>query len=214
MAATRDLKFDMIRRLRLADYVTLSNALCGVLSVFCSMQRYFVIAHVLIFLGYEFDRFDGIVARWRNECSELGKQLDSLSDLITFGMAPIIMLYSVGFRTPVDQLVLGFYALCGVSRLARFNVVAQLVPKDAHGKALYHEGLAIPFAALIVSTTVAVSTWMGWTSEDFLLTVLFPAAWCEFHPVLVAVMALGAMMSQDVVKMVYESGLGIMSNAG
>ena len=55
-----------------------------VLSIFCSMQQYFVTAHVLIFLGYEFDRFDGIVARWRNECSDLGKQLDSLSDLVRF----------------------------------------------------------------------------------------------------------------------------------
>ncbi|KIN05457.1 hypothetical protein OIDMADRAFT_63413, partial [Oidiodendron maius Zn] len=98
----------------------------------------------LIFLGYEFDRFDGIVARWRNECYDLGKQLDSLSDLVrfsssfpwvTFGMAPTIMLYSIGFRTPVDQVVLIFYVLCGVARLARFNVAAHLIPKNAHGKA-------------------------------------------------------------------------------
>lgn len=124
-------------------------------------------------------------------------------------MAPIIMLYSVGFRTPVDQLFLAFYALCGVSRLARFNAVAHLVPKDAHGKSLYHEGLAIPFAALIMSTTVAASVWMGWTSEDFLLTVLFPAAWYEFHPVLVAVMVLGALMVSKRLKLTIDGGYSI-----
>jgi CDP-diacylglycerol---serine O-phosphatidyltransferase len=55
-----------------------------VLAIFSSLQEHFIVSHFLIFLGYEFDRFDGIVARWRNECSELGKQLDSLSDLVRF----------------------------------------------------------------------------------------------------------------------------------
>lgn len=150
----------------------------SVLAIFYSLQGHFVITHFLIFLGYEFDRFDGIVARWRDECSELGKQLDSLSDLVcklsvesfygryiddvssqvTFILTPAIMLYSLGFRTPVDQAVLVFWVLCGVARLARFNVSAHLVPKDEQGKALYHVGLAVPYAALIVSTVVALSS--------------------------------------------------------
>lgn len=53
-----------------------------VLAVFCAMRQSFFMAHLLIFLGYEFDRFDGIVARYRNECSEMGKQLDSFCDLV------------------------------------------------------------------------------------------------------------------------------------
>jgi CDP-diacylglycerol--serine O-phosphatidyltransferase len=56
--------------------------LMAVLSVFCSIERRFILAFVLIFAGYEFDCFDGKVARWRNECSELGKELDSFSDLV------------------------------------------------------------------------------------------------------------------------------------
>lgn len=52
------------------------------LSIFCSAQHNYMLAYVLIFLGYEFDRFDGIVARMMDQCSEWGKQLDSLSDLV------------------------------------------------------------------------------------------------------------------------------------
>lgn len=83
------------------------------------------------------------------------------------------------------------------------------MPKEVHGKALYHEGHAIPFAALIVSTTVAMSVWMGWISEDFLLIVLFPDAWCEFHPALTAVMALGAMMVSKRLRLTIDGGYSI-----
>lgn len=54
----------------------------AVLSIFSSVEKCFITAHVLIFVGYEFDRFDGIVARWRNECSDWGKELDSFCDLV------------------------------------------------------------------------------------------------------------------------------------
>ncbi len=113
---------------------------------------------------------------------------------ITFGVAPTIMLYSIGFRTPVDQIVLIFYVLCGVCRLARFNITADLIPKNEHGKALYYEGVTIPYAALLVSTVVAVSVWMEWTSEDIFFKVFFLGIWCEFHPAIVPVITIGAMM--------------------
>ncbi|KAF1851053.1 uncharacterized protein K460DRAFT_26961 [Cucurbitaria berberidis CBS 394.84] len=186
MAVPREVEFDLVRNLWVTDYVTLCNG--------TSLQRSFITAHVFIYLGYEFDRWDGVVAKWRNECSEMGKQLDSLSDLIKFGVAPTIMLYSIGFRTPVDQVVLIFYVVCGVSRLARFNITADLIPKDAHGKALYYEGIIIPYAALGVSTAVAVCAWMDWTSEYVLFQAFFRATWCEFHPAIVPVIAVGTSM--------------------
>ncbi|KAF2010801.1 CDP-diacylglycerol-serine O-phosphatidyltransferase, partial [Aaosphaeria arxii CBS 175.79] len=147
-----------------------------------------------IYLSYEFDRLDGLVAVWRDECSEMGKQLDSLPDLITFGVAPVIMLYSVGFRTPVDQTVLIFYVLCGVARLARFNITADTIPKNEHGRALYYEGITISYAALVISTAVAVYCWIGRTSEDYVLMVLFIGTWSEFHPAIIPVIAIGAAM--------------------
>ncbi|KAF2720991.1 hypothetical protein K431DRAFT_346704 [Polychaeton citri CBS 116435] len=200
MVVIKEVRFDMIRRLRVADYVTLSNAnkwdvaSCGVFSIFCSMQHDYIRAHLLLFVAYECDRFDGIVARWMNQCSDWGKQLDSFSDLVSFIMGPAIMLHTIGFQTLVDQVVLIFWVLCGLTRLVRFNVVAHLVPRDAHGKALYHEGLASPYAALIVSTAVAVSTWMEWTSEIVLSSVIFSGTWPEFHLALVPVLVMSVMM--------------------
>ncbi|KAI9041399.1 CDP-diacylglycerol-serine O-phosphatidyltransferase [Aspergillus affinis] len=208
MAVAKEVKFDMLRRLRVADYVTLSNALCGVLAIFASTHQLFITAHILIFLGYEFDRFDGMIARWRNETSEMGKQLDSFSDLVSFVLAPAFMLYSLGLRTPADQAILTFFVLCGVARLARFNVVSHLTPKDAQGKSLYHEGLPTAYAALIMSTAVAVAQWLSWT-EEVILSVYFPGMWGEVHTATVLVAVLGAGMISKRFKLKLDGGLSI-----
>ncbi|GKT90225.1 phosphatidylserine synthase [Colletotrichum tofieldiae] len=204
MAVARENKFDMISRLRVADYLTLSNAL----SMFCSIHQRFVAAYVFIFLGYEFDRFDGMVARWRNECSEWGKELDSLSDLVTFVVAPAIMLFSLGFHTLVDQGVLAFYVVCGVARLARFNVAADLVPKDGRGKPLYQEGFATAYAALVISTVVAVFAYMDW-SFGIVSSQLFLGTWLEFHPAMVVVGLLSTMMISKRLRFTVDLGLAI-----
>ena len=93
--------------------------------------------------------------------------------------------------------------------MARFNVAAHLIPKNAHGKALYHEGLAIPYAALAVSTAIAVSARMDWTSKDLLFNVLFPGTWCEFHPAMVPVIAIGSMMISKRLRLTIDGALGI-----
>ncbi|KAK1149555.1 hypothetical protein N8T08_005104 [Aspergillus melleus] len=170
------------------------TALCGVLAIFASTHQSFITAHILIFLGYEFDRFDGMIARWRNETSEMGKQLDSFSDLVSFVLAPAFMLYSLGLRTPADQAILTF-VLCGVARLARFNAVSHLTPRDAQGKPLYHEGLPTAYAALIMSTAVAVAQWLSWT-QKVILSVYFPGMRDEVHTATVLVAVLGAGMDK------------------
>ncbi|KAH6980287.1 hypothetical protein EDB82DRAFT_510498 [Fusarium venenatum] len=161
MATNVPVKYDMMRRLRVADYITLSNGFCGVLAIFCAINKSFLLAHFLIFLGYEFDRFDGIVARARNECSEMGKQLDSFCDLVSFCVAPAVIIYCAGFDTIVDQLALTIYVCSGVARLSRFNIAAHLVPKSDQGKAMYHEGLPTPYAGLLFSTAAAAAEWTG-----------------------------------------------------
>ncbi|PGH16017.1 CDP-diacylglycerol-serine O-phosphatidyltransferase [Helicocarpus griseus UAMH5409] len=208
MAIAQEVKFDMLRRLRVADYVTLSNALCGVLAIFSSTHQSFVTAHALIFLGYEFDRFDGIIARWRNETSEMGKQLDSLSDLISFILAPVFILCSFGLRTGADQAILTFFVLCGVARLARFNVTSHLTPKDAHGKSLYHVGLPVPYAGMLISTVVAVAQWLGW-KETLISRVSFPGTWAEIHIAVVPMVVLGAGMVSKRLKLKLDGGLSI-----
>ncbi|KAF3056120.1 CDP-diacylglycerol-serine O-phosphatidyltransferase [Trichoderma lentiforme] len=87
----------------------------------------------------------------------MGKQLDSFCDLVSFCVAPAVMVYCAGFNTLADQVILAFFVCSGVARLARFNVAAHLVPKSAHGKALFHEGLPTAYAALLISTAVGQS---------------------------------------------------------
>ncbi|VTT59391.1 unnamed protein product [Fusarium fujikuroi] len=91
----------------------------------------------------------------------MGKQLDSFCDLVSFCVAPSVMVYSAGFDTVADQLALAFFVCAGVARLARFNIAAHLVPKSDQGKAMYHEGLPTAYAALLISTAVAVAEWTG-----------------------------------------------------
>ncbi|CEJ92607.1 hypothetical protein VHEMI08248 [[Torrubiella] hemipterigena] len=201
--------FDMVRRLKVADYLTLSNALCGVMAIFASMQQRVVLAYLLVFLGYEFDRFDGMVARMRNECSELGKELDSFSDLVSFCVAPAVTLYCMGFDSLLDQAVLALYVLCGLARLARFNVAAQSVPRDEHGKPLYHEGLATPYAGLLLMTASAVACWSE-RAEDILSgTLVFAGEWYEFHGILAIVVTMSIMMASKRLHIYFDGGYSI-----
>jgi CDP-diacylglycerol--serine O-phosphatidyltransferase len=73
----------------------------------------------------------------------MGRELDSLADVISFGVAPATIGFAVGLDTPLDQLILIYFALCGLSRLARFNVSAAALA-DASGKVEYFEGTPIP----------------------------------------------------------------------
>ncbi|THH01244.1 hypothetical protein EW026_g1416 [Hermanssonia centrifuga] len=109
-----------------------------------------------------FDFMDGKIARWRGESSMLGQELDSLADLISFGVAPALLAFDVGLRTYLDTVVLTGFICCGLARLARFNATVALVPKDIKGKAQYFEGLPIP------SSLGFVSVLMYWTKQDWI----------------------------------------------
>lgn len=128
---------------------------------------------------------------------------------VTFGLSPTVLVYSVGLNTTVDQAFLIFYVLSAVARLARFNVAAHLVPKDAHGKALFHVGLAIPYAALIISTSVAVSTWADSPSWGLNSTILFHGTWFEFHPAILPLIAIGSAMISNRLKLRVDGAIGI-----
>ncbi|KDQ60699.1 hypothetical protein JAAARDRAFT_31676 [Jaapia argillacea MUCL 33604] len=162
--------FSLVRNFRLADMVTIMNGVCGSLSVFASARYlltndpdYLWSAHVLPLAGLMFDFMDGKVARWRKESSMLGQELDSLADLISFGVAPALLAFTVGLRTYLDTVILTGFICCGLARLARFNVTAALVPKNANGKASYFEGLPIP------SSLGLVGLCAYWTSQGLIV---------------------------------------------
>ncbi len=155
----------MIREFQLADWFTLANAVCGTGAIF-SMMTYLQMPDVihiyfasgLVLAAVVFDFLDGRVARWRHESSLLGRELDSLADVISFGVAPAIIGYGCGLRGLYDRIILVYFVACGVSRLARYNVTADALSQGT-GKVKYFEGTPIPTSLILVLVmTIAASS--------------------------------------------------------
>ena len=144
----------MIREFRLADVFTIANGFCGVWAVFETIKyaRSGDVGHVwkaalLVPLALIFDVLDGRVARWRQSASDLGRELDSLADAVSFGVAPASIAFTVGLDSVLDQLILIYFAACGISRLARYNVTAATLAEPS-GKVKYFEGTPIPTSVI------------------------------------------------------------------
>lgn len=142
--------FSMIREFHLADLFTIANGSCGVAAVFQAMtflasgeRGRLDVAAALILAALLFDVLDGRVARWRHRASPLGREMDSLADVISFGVAPAGIAFAAGLRGALDQLILLFFVACGLSRLARYNVTAEALSAET-GKVRYFEGTPIP----------------------------------------------------------------------
>lgn len=113
------------RRFIVPNAVTVGNMFCGFLAIVYSTSGRFTPACIAIALGILLDGFDGKVARKLNATSKFGMEFDSLSDVISFGVAPAVLMYNWCFRVPADEfgvLVNFVYLICTASRLARFNV--------------------------------------------------------------------------------------------
>lgn len=156
-APVRPRRFSMIRSFVLADFLTLGNGFCGSGSVLAAMEflvtgdgRWIVLAMALLPIALVFDFADGRVARWRRKASFLGADLDSLADVISFGLAPAALGFAVGLRGALDVVILLYFVACGISRLARFNATAVALA-DETGKVKYFEGTPIPSSVLIVA---------------------------------------------------------------
>jgi CDP-diacylglycerol--serine O-phosphatidyltransferase len=148
--------FAMIREFQLADWFTLANAVCGTGALFSTltyletreiMHIYF--AGGMVFAALLFDVLDGRIARWRQKSSGMGRELDSLADVISFGVAPAVIGYGCGMQGFYDRIILTFFVACGVSRLARYNVTAEALSGDGD-KVKYFEGTPIPTSLLLV----------------------------------------------------------------
>ena len=158
--------FSMIREFHLADWFTLANAVCGVGALFSTMTflelgdvRHIYFACWLVLAAFVFDVFDGKIARWRQKTSILGRELDSLADVISFGVAPAIMAYGCGMQGLFDRIVLAFFVACGVSRLARYNVTAETLSQGTD-KVKYFEGTPIPTSIVLVFM-LGIAAWTG-----------------------------------------------------
>ena len=118
----------MIREFHLADWFTLGNAVLwrrGTVFGHVVPGHAGCGAHLLCRRpgagGADFDVLDGRIARWRQKSSAMGRELDSLADVISFGVAPAIIAYGCGMQGLYDRVVLAYFVACGVSRLARYK---------------------------------------------------------------------------------------------
>ena len=187
--------FSMIRDLHLADLFTIANGFCGVAAIFAAMKfvdtlnaGHVYFATGLILAAFVFDVLDGRVARWRHTASALGRELDSLADVISFGVAPAAIAFAVGLRSGLDQVILIYFALCGLSRLARYNVSAE-TSATRTGKVEYFEGTPIPTSVVPLGVLI-------WA---FARGDLYPARvlGVEFHlPVLLFLLSGSLMISK------------------
>lgn len=162
--------FSMIREFHLADVFTLGNAACGVGAVFLAMAymssqslAQFLWAAALAPAAFVFDVFDGRIARWRQTQSALGRELDSLADVISFGVMPATLAFAAGLDGGWDCVVLIYFVCCGVSRLARYNVTAEAL-SEGSAKVKYFEGTPIPTSVALVAV-LAVAAWQGRIGE-------------------------------------------------
>jgi len=168
-------RFSMIRSFVFADLLTLGNGFCGAGAVLASMEflvtaeaRWLWVAMGLLPFALIFDFADGRVARWRRRSSMLGADLDSLADVVSFGIAPAAIGFAVGLRGAIDVVILLYFVGCGISRLARFNATADELA-DESGKVKYFEGTPIPTSVLIVAVLallharglIGINLWFG-----------------------------------------------------
>ncbi|WP_394000695.1 CDP-alcohol phosphatidyltransferase family protein [Luteimonas sp. WGS1318] len=194
----RSRHFSMLRDFHLADWFTLANAFCGTGAVFAAMRflqdgdrRDLLAGMALIPLAFAFDALDGRIARWRKVASTLGRELDSLADVISFGIAPAALAYACGMQGGWDWIVLSYFVCCGVSRLARYNVTAETL-SDGGDKVKHFEGTPIPSSLLLV-VLLAVAAWQGRIGEALWLGEVQLGPWL-LHPLVLVFALSGSLM--------------------
>ena len=190
----------MLRSYTVADVLTVGNAASGTICLFLCIDymafgdiRRLWIAIGLLPVALLFDVLDGYVARLnRTRQSVLGADLDSLADTISFGVAPAVLGYTLGLRGGWDMVCLVYFVVCGVSRLARFNVTASALTDAGTGKVKYFEGTPIPTSIVIVGL-LAVALYGGCVQD-----AIWFGSWqigpATLHPLVLIYVASGSAM--------------------
>jgi CDP-diacylglycerol--serine O-phosphatidyltransferase len=193
-------RLSMLRSYTPADALTLANASCGTISIFLCLgyiadQRSSELwaAFILPVAALVFDVLDGYIARLNaRRQSIFGADLDSLADIVSFGVAPAVLGYTLGLRGLWDVVFLTFFVCCGISRLARFNATAASLTNTATGKVRYFEGTPIPTSVVLV-LVLAVLYRLGLTGDDFWLG-RWELAGRVLHPFTVLYLVSGSLM--------------------
>ena len=193
-------RFSMLRSYTPADLLTLGNASCGTVSIFLCLayidddkSSQLWAAFVLPVMALVFDVLDGYIARLRpGRQSALGADLDSLADIVSFGVAPAVLGYTLGLRGLWDAICLTWFVCCGISRLARFNVTAAALTDRSSGKVKYFEGTPIPSSILLV-LVLAVAYTLGHIGDRFWFGDV-QVIERSFHPFAIVYVVSGSLM--------------------
>ncbi|MGL5005183.1 MAG: CDP-diacylglycerol--serine O-phosphatidyltransferase, partial [Casimicrobium sp.] len=177
---------------------TLGNAVCGTGALFSILSflqnddtKHVYFACALVLAARVVDVLDGRIARWRQKSSAMGRELDSLADVISFGVAPAAIAYGCGMQGLFDRVALVFFVACGVSRLARYNVTAEAL-SDTSGKVKYFEGTPIPTSIVLVAM-LAIAASMG-NIRDALWFGVVEIAGYKLHPLVLVFVLSGSLM--------------------
>lgn len=195
---SRHKPFAMIREFHLADWFTLANAVCGTGAMFSMMsyQQSNQVMHIylacgLVLAALVFDVLDGRIARWRQQSSMLGRELDSLADVISFGVAPALIAFGCGMQGFFDRVILAYFVACGVSRLARYNITAEAL-SSGEGKVKHFEGTPIPTSLFLVLVMFVAAT-QGALSEALWFGKVSIAGF-SLHPLVLMFALSGSLM--------------------
>ena len=188
----------MLREFHLADLFTLANGGGGTAALFFAMDHVrdasvgkLYAAGALVAAALVFDVMDGRVARWRHRASPLGRELDSLADVVSFGVAPAGLAFAAGMTGLWDAICLVYFVACGISRLARYNVTAEAMSAET-GKVTYFEGTPIPTSVLLVALLMGLAR-AGRIGESMLGGVWSFASY-DLHPLVLLFVLSGSLM--------------------
>jgi CDP-diacylglycerol--serine O-phosphatidyltransferase len=188
----------MLREFHLADFFTLANAACGIAGVFLAMlyvrepsRAIFLLAAAMAPAAFAFDVLDGRIARMRHQHSVLGRELDSLADVISFGVAPAALGFAAGLDGGWDWVALTYFVCCGVSRLARYNVTAETLAGGGD-KVKYFEGTPIP-TSVVLTAVLAFAAWRDRVGDSIYGGGWSAGAW-TLHPLALLFALSGTLM--------------------
>lgn len=194
----------IFRSFVIADLITLANATFGMATIFLCLNHvagfhtpHFWIVFILIPLALVCDVLDGFIARRMVRHSSLGADLDSLADIVSFGVAPAVLGFTLGLRALWDALILIYFVLCGISRLARFNVTASAL-SGGTGKVKYYEGTPIPTSIIIV-IILGIAFWQG-RIDNFILFGSYHIGPWMFHPLSILYAISGSLMISSTIR--------------
>lgn len=141
----------------LPNLITTASLCAGFYSIIASIQQKFVVAAIAILASWVLDGLDGRIARITNTTSKFGAEYDSLADLVAFGVAPSLLAYNwaMFFYGKFGWLAAFMFVLCGALRLARYNIQIGIIESKVFN------GLPIPAAAAVISTTVLFFNYAG-----------------------------------------------------